>query len=176
MADRSVLSYIALLALGAVVLATIVVIAALGMGSGTSSHPVPKEPYYVVRRGDALARIADKTGVPVDELMKLNPKADPLALVPGQRIRLRASAPPPARRRPRPHVPRRPYWVVRKGDLLWKIARKTDVPLYRLLALNPKLRPERMKPGQRIRLRPRAGAPAHERSLEAQQRAAAQSY
>ena len=45
--------------------------------------------YYVVKTGDSLGSIAEKTGVPVERLQELNPELDPQALVSGQRIRLR---------------------------------------------------------------------------------------
>ena len=44
---------------------------------------------YVVRSGDTLAEIAERTGVPVDRLVSLNPSVDPQGLVSGQRINLR---------------------------------------------------------------------------------------
>ena len=45
--------------------------------------------FYVVKTADTLDRIAAKTGVSVDRLLELNPELDPLALVSGQRIKLR---------------------------------------------------------------------------------------
>ena len=44
---------------------------------------------YVVKTGDTLGSIAEKTGVPVSKLQELNPQLDPQALVSGQKIRLR---------------------------------------------------------------------------------------
>jgi LysM repeat protein len=44
---------------------------------------------YVVKSGDTLAAIAEKTGVPVEQLQALNPELDPRALVTGQRVTLR---------------------------------------------------------------------------------------
>ena len=44
---------------------------------------------YVVKTGDTLGSIAQKTGIPVARLQTLNPNLDPQALVSGQRIRLR---------------------------------------------------------------------------------------
>ncbi|MEA2396603.1 MAG: LysM domain [Thermoleophilaceae bacterium] len=44
---------------------------------------------YIVKTGDTLGSIAQKTGVPVARLQNLNPSLDPQALVSGQRIRLR---------------------------------------------------------------------------------------
>ena len=43
---------------------------------------------YIVRSGDSLVIIAQKTGVPTETLVSLNPTVDPQALVTGQRIRL----------------------------------------------------------------------------------------
>ena len=44
---------------------------------------------YRVRPGDILSAIAERTGIPVNTLMDLNPDIDPRALVPGQRLVLR---------------------------------------------------------------------------------------
>jgi hypothetical protein len=44
---------------------------------------------YRVRAGDTLASIADRTEVPLQKLLELNPSVDPQGLVTGQRIRLR---------------------------------------------------------------------------------------
>jgi LysM repeat protein len=43
---------------------------------------------YVVRTGDNLFTIANKTGVPIETLRELNPTADPQDLATGQHIRL----------------------------------------------------------------------------------------
>lgn len=43
---------------------------------------------YRVRRGDTLESIAAKFHTTVDDLLQLNPDVDPLALSPGQRIRV----------------------------------------------------------------------------------------
>ena len=49
--------------------------------------------FYIVRAGDNLALIAERTGVSLEDLRALNPTLDPQALVTGQRVRLRARAP-----------------------------------------------------------------------------------
>jgi LysM repeat protein len=43
----------------------------------------------VVKTGDTLGSIAERTGVDVETLQELNPDLDPQALVSGQRIKLR---------------------------------------------------------------------------------------
>lgn len=47
----------------------------------------PRE--YVVEAGDTLSGIAEKLGVPVKRLQRLNPDLDPQALATGQVLRLR---------------------------------------------------------------------------------------
>jgi LysM repeat protein len=44
---------------------------------------------YIVKTGDTLGGIAQKTGIPVTRLQELNPNLDPQALVSGQRLKLR---------------------------------------------------------------------------------------
>ncbi len=51
--------------------------------------PRPKRRRYTVKPGDTPSGIAEKTGVPLDQLLALNPDLDPQTLTPGTRIRLR---------------------------------------------------------------------------------------
>ena len=44
---------------------------------------------YIVKEGDTLASIAERTGITVEKLQELNPELDPQALVTGQEVRLR---------------------------------------------------------------------------------------
>lgn len=59
-------------------------------GTATSEAPAPPlKRTYVVKAGDNLDLIAEKTEVPVETLQELNPELDPQALVIGQKITLR---------------------------------------------------------------------------------------
>lgn len=154
MSTRLLLAYTGL-TLVAIILAALFGGALRIITQETPSAPRAKTnaPFYVVKRGDALASISEKTGIAVERLMELNPSVDPLALVPGDRIRLRPSTPAErarARRR-RKALPRR--YVVRKGDSPSGIAEKTGVPLYRLFELNRGIDKKPILPGQRLRLR-----------------------
>jgi membrane-bound lytic murein transglycosylase D len=60
-----------------------------GAGSPASSAVAPGQKTYVVRRGDSLAVIAKRTGVPQRQLMALNAIDNPNRIYPGQRLRLR---------------------------------------------------------------------------------------
>ena len=44
---------------------------------------------YVVKSGDTLGSISEKTGIPIDKLQELNPQLDPQQLVSGQKIKLK---------------------------------------------------------------------------------------
>ncbi len=155
MATRTLVVYSALVVLGVGLLAVIIVLIRIVTLSSPGPPEVPPEQnFYVVKPGEALATIAQKTGVPEDELIELNPDVDPLTLSPKQRLRLRHSAPlppQPGEARPRPPVP--PYYVIRRGDTLGEIATKTGVPVFRILDLNRGIKATVLKPGQRIRLR-----------------------
>lgn len=104
--------------------------------------------YWTVRRGDTFVRIADRTGLMVDELQTFNPRVNPSEIEAGQRLKLRAKVAPPE---PEPPGPR---WVtVHTGDSLSSIAAKRGKTVARLRRLNPKLKPTALQPGDRVRLR-----------------------
>jgi LysM repeat protein len=44
---------------------------------------------YTVETGDTLTAIAHKTGIPVAEILALNPDVDPQILIAGQTLKLR---------------------------------------------------------------------------------------
>lgn len=103
MADRNPARLAAPLALLAAAIAVVVVVAA-SRSSTPSSTPssatrtavtqstrparraAPRA--YVVKAGDTLSVIADKTGVTLDEILRLNPDVDPNALQTGERLKL----------------------------------------------------------------------------------------
>ena len=47
-----------------------------------------KRKTYTVKSGDTPSGIAEKTGVPLETLMELNPDLDPQTMAPGQKIKL----------------------------------------------------------------------------------------
>jgi LysM repeat protein len=86
--------------IGALILIVIAVSAATN-GSDSSSHhrakhhaqkekhPRPTAKTYTVQTGDTLTAIAHKTGVPVAEILALNPEVDPQILIAGETLKLR---------------------------------------------------------------------------------------
>ena len=108
MAGRSPARYLAPLALVAVVIALIVVVNGSrdeSSGGNTPNQTSPTRPNstpsgkskrerkgprrYTVKSGDTPSSIADKTGIPLEQILRLNPDLDPQTLSPGERIRLR---------------------------------------------------------------------------------------
>ncbi|MDQ4048361.1 MAG: LysM peptidoglycan-binding domain-containing protein [Actinomycetota bacterium] len=154
MSSRQLLGYAAL-TLVAILLAGLFGIALRIITQETSSPSEVKTtaPYYVVKRGDALATISHKTGIPVERLEELNPTVDPLALAPGERIRLRPGTPAERARARRRRKALPTHYVIKRGDSPSRIAEKTGVSLDRLFALNRGLEGRTLHPGQRLRLR-----------------------
>jgi hypothetical protein len=60
-----------------------------GRGGNGAQTERTEEKFYTVEPGDSLTSIADKTGVPVERLLLLNPDLDPQALISGERVKLR---------------------------------------------------------------------------------------
>jgi LysM repeat protein len=91
----------AVLALIGAVIVIIIVVSAATNGSDSSGHhhakhhaqkekrPRTTAKTYTVQTGDTLTAIAHKTGVPVAEILALNPEVDPQILIAGETLKLR---------------------------------------------------------------------------------------
>lgn len=99
---------IAPVALGLAILACLIVLMGQGSdgssapeesatgGAATTSKSAPADKSvtvtrssYTVKAGDSFSAIAEKTGVEIGELQRLNPEIDPRALQPGQKLKLK---------------------------------------------------------------------------------------
>jgi nucleoid-associated protein YgaU len=110
MAGRSPARFLAPLALVAAAVALVLVVssapddeqavrpgsAVRSVGDGAAATPTrdgaPKRKLkkkYTVKPGDTPSGIAEKTGVPLEDILALNPTLDPQTLAPGTKIRLR---------------------------------------------------------------------------------------
>jgi LysM repeat protein len=94
--------FAALALVGAVLVLVAIVAANLGGDSSSDhrrsaqttkheKHEAQKPPpaAYVVQSGDTLTSIAHETGVPVAEIIALNPEVDPQILIAGETLKLR---------------------------------------------------------------------------------------
>lgn len=108
---------------------------------------------YRVRPGDTLGVIARRTGVSERQLMVINGLSDRHRIVAGQTLRLRqgGSAHDGGVAAGR-SVAQDGFYTVRRGDSLATIARRTGVSQRQLMALNDIGNPNRIYPGQKLRL------------------------
>lgn len=93
--------FAAIALVGAVVVVIVAISSSLGDSDPStnsrhdSSHPSHKRSHkstaatYVVKSGDTLVSIAHRTGVPVVEILALNPEVDPQILIAGETLKLR---------------------------------------------------------------------------------------
>ena len=107
MAGRSPARFLAPLALVAFALALFIVVSsttrddggepgAQGTSAPAEATPTPtpgkkKRPRktYTIKSGDTPSGIAVKVGVPLDQILELNPDLDPQTLTPGTKLKLR---------------------------------------------------------------------------------------
>lgn len=58
-------------------------------GAGKKARKKREKKTYIVKPGDTPLAIAEKHGVTLEDIERLNPEIDPQTLTPGQQIRLR---------------------------------------------------------------------------------------
>ncbi len=131
--------------------------------------------HYTVHRGDSLATVALKFHTSVNVLRELNDMpeggiavGDDLR-VPGAVTDLPAKVMLAAARvdgHGRGRVPRAHVQVVRRGDSLWTIARRTGVNVNTLALMNGLQPGDALRAGQRIKLSTDTGGRVHRRHIE----------
>ena len=154
MSTRLIFGFAVLAILALVLLVGVIfVVRLITLDTPSASVPEATRSSYVVKDGDSLSQISQETGVSLRRIEQLNPSLDPLSLVPGQRLKLKAT---PGRRgsaAPRRRKRRPSRYVVKAGDGLLGIAEKTGVDQERIRSLNPKRNLDKLTPGMRLRLR-----------------------
>jgi len=100
---------------------------------------------YTVRAGETLSGIAQRFGVTLDELMKLNRITDPNQIFVGQALRIPVSAAATPTSRPR-------TYVVRPGDTLFAIAVRHGVTQWDLQVANKISDPNKIYVGQTLKI------------------------
>jgi membrane-bound lytic murein transglycosylase D len=109
---------------------------------------------HTVRRGESLWKIAQRYGVTVEQIRAENGLSRGRSLSPGATLKVpQHIAPRPrgkAARRAGKRGTRGRRYTVRRGDSLWKIARKFSVTVNALRKKNRFKRRPLLKPGQRI--------------------------
>ena len=92
MLGRTVARVVAPLALVACVVAAVIAVNGAGGSHKTRAvhhvHRVHVPRIYHVRPGQGLSDIASHYGIPLNQILTINPQADPRALQPGERLQL----------------------------------------------------------------------------------------
>lgn len=112
------------------------------------SDPAPRT--HRVKSGETLSGIAARYRVPQAQVAKLNGLSGSKVIRVGQVLKLPGGG--TSEGSPAPRKPADRTYVVRRGDSLATIAKRTGVPQRRLMAINSIDNPNRIFPGQRLRL------------------------
>lgn len=139
---------------------TVVVTPTTPVSVPPTATPVPATPQpppsapgtYTVKWGDWLNKIAGDHGVTVQAILAANPGLHPNLIYPGQVINIPSSSAPAPTTAPAPPSsppPTNPStYTVQRGEWIYSIARKFNVPVSALLAANPGINPNFLFPGQ----------------------------
>jgi membrane-bound lytic murein transglycosylase D len=111
---------------------------------GVASKHEPVE--HVVRQGDSLYNLAKRYGTTTEEIQRRN-KLSGTGLSVGQVLKI-LPAPLPAKTEP--PKPSQNVYAVRTGDTAYSIAKKHNMTVQRLLALNRLNSKSKLQPGQKI--------------------------
>lgn len=140
---------------------------------GAGAKPVPsKRSDHVVVAGETLYSIAWDSGRDYRDVARWNGIKAPYLIKPGQRLRLRS---PAAAAKLQTASSGSTYYRVRRGETLFGIAQKVEIPYRSLAAWNQIAPPYVIKPGQRLRLTPVATA-ANPADSKARSRKTAQKH
>ncbi|MBJ7607531.1 MAG: LysM peptidoglycan-binding domain-containing protein [Candidatus Dormibacteraeota bacterium] len=123
------------------------VAAALAAGGSTASA-------YTVQPGEDLWQISQRTGEPVSRLVSENRLGDANQVSAGRNLKVDGN---PAGHQPAASPARGRTYTVRQGDTLYRVSRRTGVPVPLLAQLNHLSDPNHLRLGQVLSL---AGAPA----------------
>jgi len=100
-----------------------------------------KKSVYKIKKGDTLISIANKFNMKVDDIRKLNSFKKGKILRIGSEINVYAKKSDLKKRKKVTKV------VVKKGDTLWKIAKKYNLSMNEIRLLNPKVRTKGLRRG-----------------------------
>jgi LysM repeat protein len=99
---------------------------------------------HIVKAGENLTVIGKKYGLSMDYLTKLNDLTNPNVIFAGQRLRVKGEV---------PSVSKPETYTIKKGDTFWDLEKEWKMKHGTLNRLNPDVNPERLQPGQTIRMK-----------------------
>src|SRR5699024_7907401 len=113
----------------------------LRVPTGSSSAGVASGRVHEVVAGDTISAIAARHGVSIGDLKTWNRQLDPDRIRIGQKIKIQGGRP----------VREISYTVV-QGDIVGRIAERHQITVSELLEWNPRLDPDRIRIGQKLRI------------------------
>ena len=105
---------------------------------------------YTVRRGNTLSQIARAYGVTVSHIVELNNIQNPNLIYPGQKLRITDSTNTTLNLVNQ--TANYSFYTVRRGDSLWRIARRYGVSVNYLASINNIQNPNLIYPGQVLKI------------------------
>lgn len=110
---------------------------------------------HTVRRGETLIGIALKYNTTAAAIQRLNPnKVDGEKIIAGSTLQITGPVRTAKKKEREPEeLPAGNYYVVKKGESFYSIAKKYGLTADQLQTLNPGVRPERIQIGQKIRIK-----------------------
>lgn len=122
---------------------------ARALGLSQTQGMLPEEPtpvdmdgnIHIVERGDTLWSLAKRYDTTVEKLKAWNPSVVPKRLQIGEQLVVRSDGGTGK------------YHTIEKGDTLWQLGIKYGTTVVQLLELNPGLDPQRLRIGERVRVR-----------------------
>ena len=124
----------------------------------TTESKTEAEEWYTIKDGDLVGRVAARYGMTLAEIKRLNPGLNVDRVSIGQKIRVKgqpkAENTTPKAATAKPAEEGEAQWhTVADGDLVGRIAAKYGTTVRRIQELNPDLNPDRIRIGQRIRVK-----------------------
>lgn len=106
---------------------------------------------YTVQKGNTLSQIAKAYGVSVEHIMELNDIQNPNLIYPNQKLRITEST--NTNLNPVKQSASQYYtYTVRRGDTLWRIAKRYGVSVKYLVRLNGIVNPNLIYPGRVLKI------------------------
>lgn len=99
--------------------------------------------FHVVKAGDTFYKLAQMYNISVDAIIKANPEINPNMLMIGQIICIPVA---PKEKCPKGTI----AYTIKKGDTLYLIAKKNNIPLSLLIKSNPGINPNNLIVGEII--------------------------
>ena len=122
--------------------------------NGTNQRSKPLETTYTIKKGDSLWSIANEVGVNIGALSRWNNLHSEKKLRPGDKLKIRIGETSHSSGGSRgKQGGKEIIYVVKQGDTLWSIAKKFNLTVSEIKALNHLGEADRIHPEDRLRLR-----------------------